>query len=282
MSASGPAGAVGAGRLLARPRFELVPIGGVDEQISRIPRGATVSVTCSPRRGLEPTLLLSERLASMGFRGVPHVAARLVASRDHLAEVAGRLEGAGVREIFVIGGDAAKPSGPYGSALALLRSLADMDIRFERVGVAGYPERHPFIDEAQLSRALLDKQPLASYLVTQICFDPTAVVGWIEQQRRAGLRLPVYIGVPGAVNRAKLLEISMRIGVGGSTGYLRRHGNVVARLARRAGYRPDSFVRNIATLLDGTALDVAGFHINTFNQVEATERWRWAMLEEQG
>ncbi len=281
-SASGPAGAVGVGRLLARPRFELVPVGGLDEQISRLPPGSTVAVTCSPRRGLEPTLLLCERLASMGFRGVPHLAARLVASRDHLSEVAGRLEGAGIREIFVIGGDATKPAGPYDSALALLRSLADMDVRFEDVGVAGYPERHPLIDEGRLRRALLDKQPFASYLVTQICFDPMAITGWVERQRREGIRLPVYVGVPGVVNRAKLLKISMRIGVGGSIGYLRRHGNVVVRLARRTGYRPDSFVTNIATLLDAATFDVVGFHINTFNQVEATERWRRAILEEQG
>ena len=106
-------------------------------------------------------------------------------------------------------------------------------------------------------------------------------MSWIEQQRRAGISLPAYIGVRGVVNRAKLLEVSMRIGVGGSIDYLRRHGSVIARLARRSGYRPDSFVTSIATHLDATALDVAGFHINTFNQVEATERWRRALLEEQ-
>jgi len=254
----------------------------VDEQFSRLPRASTVTVTCSPRRGLEPTLLLCERLASLGFRAVPHLAARLVASWDHLSTVAERLGRAGIREIFVIGGDAAKPSGPYDSALALLSSLANMGVRFDEVGIAGYPERHPLIDEGRLRRALVDKQPFASYLVTQICYDPTAIVDWIERQRRAGIRLPLYIGVPGVVNRAKLLKISMHVGVGGSIRYLRGHRNVLARLVRRSGYRPDSFVTSIAALLDDAALDVVGFHINTFNQVEATERWRQKMLQEQG
>jgi len=180
----------------------------VDQQVSRLPRASTVTVTCSPRRGLEPTLLLCERLASLGFRAVPHLAARLVSSWDHLSTVAERLGRAGIREIFVIGGDAAKPSGPYDSALALLSSLADMGVRFDEVGIAGYPERHPLIDEGRLRRALLDKQPFASYLVTQICYDPTAVVDWIERQRRAGIRLPLYVGVPGVMNRAKLLPSS--------------------------------------------------------------------------
>jgi methylenetetrahydrofolate reductase (NADPH) len=264
-------------RLLARPRFELVPIRGVQEEFGHLPPGGTVSVTSSPRKGLEPTLELCAALAERGFRPVPHLAARLVESRGHLDEVAARLAGIGVREIFAVGGDSARPAGPFDSSLAMLMALAELGHRFERVGVAGYPERHPLIGADALHRILLGKQPYASYAVTQICFDPGVVVAWIRSIREAGFDLPVHVGVPGAVSRAKLLEISVKIGVGDSLRFLRKRGNIVGRLVG-GGYRPDGFARGIAALLEPDPLGVAGFHINTFNQVERTERWRREIL----
>lgn len=270
------------GPLLARARLELVPTRSVEEQFPHLPTGATVTVVSSPRRGLEPTLHLCELLTGEGFRAVPHISARLVASRKHLGEILDRLSGAGIREVFVVGGDSPEPAGPFGSALALLSAMAELDGRFEAVGVAGYPEGHPLIEERALLRALLDKQRLASYLVTQICYDPQAVVAWISRIRRAGVRLPVLIGTPGVVSRAKLLEISLRVGVGDSIRYLRKHGGLVRRLIGRGGWHPRGFVATVSSLLDPGAPDVVGFHINTFNQVERTERWRREALARSG
>jgi methylenetetrahydrofolate reductase (NADPH) len=88
--------------------------------------------------------------------------------------------------------------------------------------------------------------------------------------------------MPGVVNRLKLLEVSLRVGVGDSVRYLRKHGSLVARLVRRGGYRPDAFTANVSALLESGAAAVAGFHINTFNQVESTERWRRGLLARYG
>lgn len=269
-------------RLAARARFELVPTKTVEDQLSFLPTGATVTVTVSPRRGPEPTLRLCETLASSGFRAVPHLGARQILGRSHLAEIAERLKAAGIGEIFVVGGDPPEPAGPFDSAHSLLVALTEMGHGFEDVGVAGYPERHPLIDDDTLLRELLDKQVFSTYLVTQICYDPPAVFSWIARIRRAGVRLPVYIGIPGAVSRAKLLEISLQVGVGDSVGYLRRHGGLTARLIRRNGWRPEAFVEGVSSLLEDQAGDVVGFHINTFNQVEGTERWRQRLLARNG
>jgi methylenetetrahydrofolate reductase (NADPH) len=247
-----------------------------------LPEGATVTVTSSPRRGLEPTLLLSEWLAGNGFRAVPHLSARQVEGPGHLAEVVRRLETAGISEIFVVGGDSPQPAGPFESALSLLQALAERGHGFERVGIAGYPERHPLVDDESLGRALREKQAFASYLVTQICYEPGAIFAWMGRVRGQGISLPIVIGMPGAVNRVKLLEMSLRVGVGDSIGYLRKHGSLVARLVRRGGYRPDAFLANLSPLLEEEAGGVAGFHINTFNQVESTERWRRGLLARYG
>ena len=271
-------------RLLAAARFELVPTATAEQQLAFLPRGATVSVTSSPRRGLEPTLSLAARLTEEGYLAVPHVSARLVQSRAHLAEVSERLSAARVREIFVVGGDSTHPAGPFDSALSLLEALAESGHAFDRVGIAGYPERHPLVDEGSLLQALAAKQRFASYVVTQICYAPEVIFGWIGRVRRRGIGLPVYVGLPGVVHRGKLLEMSLRVGVGDSIRYLRKHGSLVARLVRRGGYRPDTFLATVSSLRDAedATAGVAGFHINTFNQVESTERWRRAFIARAG
>ena len=277
-----PASPTEVARLLAHPRFELVPTTTVEEQIRFLPERAVVSVTSSPRRGLEPTVLLTERLAGAGFRAVPHLSARLVEGPGHLARIARRLGESGIEEVFVVGGDPPAPAGPFDSALSLLRALADRGHRFARIGIAGYPERHPLVDDEALLEALLAKQSFASYLVTQICYEPAVILGWIGRIRRSGVSLPVHIGMPGAVSRGKLLEMSLRVGVGDSIRYLRKHGTLMARLVRRGGYRPDGFLATLSPLLEEGSTDVAGFHINTFNQVESTERWRRDVLARYG
>ena len=265
------------GQLLERPRFEVIPLRGVEEHTAVLPPGTTLTVTCSPRKGVDATLDVAERLAARGFRVLPHVSARLVRSGEHLAEIMERLQEAAIRDVFVVGGDGA-PSGPFHSAFELLTAMAGSGRPMPTVGVGAYPERHPFLDEQVLFEALRAKQDLASFMVTQICFDAATIVRWLAAIRRRGIHLPVHIGVPGAVKRRNLLEISLRVGVGDSVRYLTKHGSIVTRLMRRGGYRPDALVAGLATFVGDPSLRIAGLHVNTFNQLEGTERWRRQVL----
>jgi len=262
--------------LLGHPRFELVPLRGVEEEADHLPAGATVTVTCSPRKGMEATVELARGLAGRGFRAVPHLAARLIDGPGHLEDLVGRLVADGVEEVFVIGGDPPEPVGPYRAAIELLEDLDALRRPFVSVGIAGYPERHPFIGPEELLDALLEKQPFAGYIVTQICFEPNRIFDWLEGIRARGVTLPVHIGLPGAVSRRKLLEIALRIGVGDSIRYLTKHGSLVARMMRRASYRPDAVLAGLSRAPLG--LGIAGLHLNTFNQVRSTERWRHRAL----
>ncbi|HYN91038.1 MAG TPA: hypothetical protein VER75_03880, partial [Thermoleophilaceae bacterium] len=98
--------------LLRQSRFEVLPIDGIEQEVlAHLPREVKVTVTASPRRGLEAALDLSERLARAGYPVVPHLSARLVRDRDHLDEVLARLHDAGVRELFVPAGDATDAAG---------------------------------------------------------------------------------------------------------------------------------------------------------------------------
>ncbi len=264
--------------ILSRPRFEILPTEGAEERAGHLPGDAKVAVTCSPGKGIENTLHFSERLLRRGFRVVPHIAARLVSGRGHLEEILRWFDEHGLREIYVIGGDSKEPVGPYASALQMLRAMSQLEHGVEEVGIGGYPEGHPLIDDEELDRALLDKQPFASYLVTQLCFDADTILGWISGIRHKGIRLPVYVGLPGAVDRKKLLRVSLKVGVGDSVRFLRKQSGLVGMLLKPGGYSPDELVKRLAPYAGDEHYDIVGLHLYTFNQVESTAQWRQRML----
>ena len=270
--------------LLERPRYEVLALPGTADQVgAELPTSVSVTVTASPRRGLEPTLALTEELARGGYSAVPHLAARMVSDERHLAEVLARLDEAGVRDAFVVAGDGERPVGAFFDSLQLLFAIERLNRsgvarRPESLGVSGYPEGHPHIGAEDLDRALLVKQPLSSYVVTQMCFDPGAVLGWIAHARQLGVRLPVQVGIAGAVDRLKLLRIAGRIGVGTSLRFLRKHQGGT-RLLRPGGYRPDRLLEELVGDPSPAAPTVAGLHVYTLGDVAATERWRREVLD---
>jgi methylenetetrahydrofolate reductase (NADPH) len=265
-------------KLLTGADFEVIPLDDVIDRATAIPRGTTVSVTASPTRGMDPTIEVVAALQSRGYRTVPHLAARLVEDRRQLGAIIKRLDDAGVSRVFVIGGDG-EPHGDYPDAYSLLEDMAGLGHPFLEVGIAGYPEGHPAIPAETLQRVLLDKQPHATYLVTQMCFDPEAIARWAGEMRSAGVHLPIRVGVPGAVDATRLLSIGGRIGVGESMRYLSKNRGIV-RLVRPGRYHPDRLITRLAGIADGLGLE--GIHLFTFNQVEATVEWHRRAAETAG
>ena len=196
----------------------------------------------------------------------------MVESRGHLDELLASMAASGVDDAFVVGGDATPPRGPYSSALELLPLIQEHARRPTTIGIAGYPEGHPLIDTPALAEALKQKSPHASYIATQLCFDPQVLLAWVRSIRDAGIDLPVYVTVPGMVDRRRLLEISARVGVGPSLRFLRKQGgwrNVLRMSKSSADRLYDAFVPH----LDDPELNLAGFHYVTFNRL--LETWRW-------
>jgi methylenetetrahydrofolate reductase (NADPH) len=259
---------------LAEPTFELMPLQSGYDQSVFIPAGAWVSVTASPRRGLDATVDLAINLEGRGYRAIPHLAARMVRDRAHLRELTTRLADGGVDRAFVIAGDP-PDAGAYPDGLSLLRAMTDLGIELSNVGIPCYPQGHTFISDETLLQALAAKEPYAHYMTTQLCFDPDAISSWIATRRADGIRLPVQIGVAGAVEPHRLLAISARIGVRDSARFLVKNVGFLGRLVRGGGfYRPDGLLDALAPLFADPIADVRWVHLYTFNQVEATESWR--------
>jgi methylenetetrahydrofolate reductase (NADPH) len=263
------------GELLAAPRYEVIPLEGVEEAVlEHVPSSLTLTVTASPTKGLEPTLDLTARLLGAGYTAVPHLSARLVRDEGHLAELVARLRELDVDEVFVVAGDAEEPAGPFAGGADLLRALDRLGRPFARVGITGYPESHPLIDDETTIQAMFEKAAFADSITSQICFDPAVTRAWIENVWARGTRLPIRVGLPGVVGTAKLLRVSAKIGLGDSMRFLRRHASTVGRLVRPGAYRPDRLIAGLEPSLADPERKLAGFHVFTFNELEATERWR--------
>src|SRR5918911_1713605 len=264
---------------LKHPRYEVIPLDGTEEQVLKnSQKKAKLKVTASPQKGMEVTLQLAEQLAAQGYHVAPHLSARLIEDGARVEEILQRLHEAGIRDAFVVAGDAKEPIGEFTGAPELLESLSKIGHELEEIGITGYPEGHPFLRDETLRQALHEKRPFATYIVSQICFDPETTSGWIRGVRERGVELPIYIGIPGAVSKPKLMQISSSIGVGGSADFLKKHGNWFVRRLLPGGYSPDDLVEGVGPYPGEPDLGGDGFHIYTFIEVKNTEAWRQEML----
>jgi methylenetetrahydrofolate reductase (NADPH) len=244
--------------LLRNTRFEVFPARGVEDAVVQwVPADQTVTVTASPAKGLDATLDLTERLAGRGFRVVPHVSARLVTDGAHLADIVARLTACGVDDVFVPAGDADPPAGEFASALSRIED----DITVQ---------------------AMWDKRRHASYIVSNLCFDPALLRRWINRIRARGVTLPLYVGLAGPLERTRLLRMAAKAGAAESARFLAGHTEWFLRLGTPGGYNPERLLSRLAATLSSPEASVEGLHLFTFNQVQQTEQWRQALLARLG
>jgi methylenetetrahydrofolate reductase (NADPH) len=265
---------------LRSPRYEVLPTEDVEGLVTtHVPPEVTITITASPRRGMEATINLAARLSRQGYTAVPHLSARLIRDTAHLREILDAIKQMGGRSVFVIAGDAREPAGEFPDSVSLLEAMMRAGHDLDDIGVSGYPESHSFIDDDMTIQAMWDKRRIATYIVSNLCFDPRVVKQWVGRVRRRRVELPVYIGMAGIADPAKLLRISTRIGVVDSARFLRGHSNWFLRMMQPGGYSPERFVRGLLPDLAAPERRVAGLHVFTFNEIEPTERWRQQMLE---
>lgn len=268
-------------RALTDASYEILPFRNTEEQVlEHVPKDVRLTVTATEAKGLEPTIDLAVRLARHGYRSAPHLVARLVEDAAHLDAIVARLDEAGVDGVFVVGGDADRPTSTYPDALALITALERRGHRFVRVGIGGYPEGHGHIPADVIERAIGEKAPHATLVISQLCFSPATTAAWARSLHRCGTDLPIRVGVPGVVSRQKLVRISAGLGLGQSARFLRKQQNMLWRFFLPGGYRPDRLVTGLAESLERPDNAIKGFHFFTFNELAKTEAWRQARLAE--
>jgi methylenetetrahydrofolate reductase (NADPH) len=271
--ASGDAGAAVAA-LIRAANIELIPLRGAQEKLNVVPAGTKITITCSPKFGLGRTLEYAELAVKAGREVVPHLAARQVAGKAELRDVVRRIDDLGITDLYVIGGDADEPAGRYRAAAEILEDLAGLDHGLKRIGVGCYPEGHPKISDDALLGALRRKQAYATYMVSQLCFDAKALVRWLRATRAAGIELPLRVGLAAPLKTTRLMELSLKIGVGSSIRYLTKQHGFVGNLLAGGAYHPEQLLYAIGDVLAAGDLNIEGVHLFSFNQVDITAAWQ--------
>lgn len=264
--------------ILQNLTYEVMPFKGTEEKVtSQVPTSTRLTVTASPGKTLDDTVGLAVRLTEKGYTVAPHLSARMLQDKAQLRDIVARLGEAGVPTLFVVGGDADQV-GEFYDSLDVLRALDEMGHHFTDIGIGGYPEGHASISDEALWKALEEKSRYAHHIATQVCFDAGTTLAWAREAKRRGIDLAIRVGMPGAVSRQKLMRVTAKIGLGDSARFLTKQQGMFWKFFTPGGYSPNKLIRGLKPHLGDADVNLRGFHIFTFNDVEGTEAWRQKLL----
>jgi methylenetetrahydrofolate reductase (NADH) len=248
----------------------------IDGYAERLPPGADVFAAWLPGTPYHHLVSVAKRLRQAGLNPVPHIAARRLANEEAAREFLALLrDEAQVTRALLIAGDSRVPVGPFDSSLALLETGLLEEHGIRSIGIAGYPEGHPRIAGSALDAARGRKLTYAArngidlFIVSQFCFDPGAIVGWVERLRAGGVTVPIRVGVAGIATIRTLLNYARRCGIGNSIRALGSEPISLPRLLTQQG--PEKIVRRVAAAEAGAS--VAGLHCFPFGGFVQTARW---------
>jgi methylenetetrahydrofolate reductase (NADPH) len=255
-------------------------LADIDGYAARLAPGADVFAAWLPGTPYHHLASVAKRLRQAGLNPVPHIAARRLASAEAAREFLALLrDEAQVTRALLVAGDSRVPVGPFDSSAALLETGLLEAHGIRSIGISGYPEGHPRIGESEIEAArdrklaYAARNGLEAFIVTQFCFDPGAIVGWVERLRSRGVTAPVRVGVAGIANVRTLLNYARRCGIGNSIRALGTEPISLPRLLTQQG--PEKVVRQVAAAAAGAS--VAGLHFFPFGGFAQTARWAQAV-----
>jgi len=240
--------------------------------------GTDVTITFLPGDNYRHNVETAAALRRAGFNPVPHIAAREMASREALDDFLKRARGeADVSRILLIAGDVATTRGPFKSTRDVCASGLIEAHGIESVSVAGHPEGHPFLELPDAMKVLAGWRDWGRQtetpvnVVTQFCFESAPILQWIAELDRAGVDLPVVVGLAGPATPATLTKFALRCGIGNSMRALRAQIGRFGRLLTDTG--PDDVVRGLRSAPAAATAPIAGFHLFPFGGLRKAGDW---------
>jgi len=238
--------------------------------------GCAIYVSAIPSRPLAEQIVTATHLRNAGFEPVPHLAVRNFSSTAVMESHLKRLvDEAGVSRALVIAGDRAEPEGDLPDALAAIRTGVLQRQGLREIGISGYPDGHPRIDEHTLANALADKLKAAQdaglgvRIVTQFTMSTEPVVSLIKRLRAQGIDNPASIGLAGPTSMTTLLRFARICGVKTSARGLMSNIGLVKNMIGAS--TADPIVRAL-TELEGELGEINP-HFFSFGGLPATTRW---------
>jgi methylenetetrahydrofolate reductase (NADPH) len=240
--------------------------------------GIDVTITFLPGDNFHSNVETAAALRRAGFNPVPHIAAREISSREALNDFVARLRSeADVRRVLLIAGDVAGAKGPFKSSRDVAATGLLEAHGITRVSIAGYPEGHPYLDEAATFASLRcwrDWSHQASIgldIVTQFCFEAGPILKFLGELEARWIDLPVIVGLAGPATPATLTKFALRCGIGNSMRALRGQIGRFGRLLVDTG--PDDVMRALEAAPAQARSSIAGFHIFPFGGLRKARNW---------
>lgn len=266
---------------------EVTPGGAakIEDFRSLLREGTTVFVTFLPGSDFRDTVTVVKRLRSQGMNPVPHLAARSIPSKAFLEENLKVLQAeTGIDEALLIGGGVDRPVGDFSSSIEVLRTGLLEKYGIKKLGVAGHPEGTPDIPEAEVAKALLEKNEYAEqsgiqmYITTQFCFEAEPVIAWDKRIRELGNRLPIHIGIPGLATIKTLLKHAQACGIGPSMRVITRQAANIAKLMTVR--MPDKLVRELALYrATDASCGISQVHMYPLGGLRKSALWMYAVQD---
>jgi len=218
-----------------------------------LPAGTRVYIAHLDGTPIADMVATAARLRAEGYEPMPHFPARIIADKAMLTDWVARYRGeAGVKQGLILAGGVAQPVGDFHSSMQLLESGAFDG--FERLHVAGHPEGNKDIDPdgsdrmvmeaARWKTAFAQRTDAKMAMATQFCFEAAPVIDWVNALQKAGVDLPVHIGVAGPAKLQTLIKFAIACGVGPSLKVLQKRAMDVTKLL--LPYEPDDFLQALA------------------------------------
>jgi len=255
----------------------------VEDFTALLPTGTRVYIAHIEGTPIDDMVATARRLASDGYKVMPHFPARIIKDKATLSEWIARYQGeAGVDQALLLAGGVAQPYGDFHSSMQLLETGLFGDAGFQRLHVAGHPEGNRDIDknggDANVMEALHWKQRFADTsdaqmaLATQFAFEAGPIIAWADAIKAAGITLPIHLGIAGPAKLQTMIKFAMACGVGPSLKVLQKRAKDVTKLV--LPFEPTEVLRELAAHKAATPdFNVTNIHFFPLGGITTNANW---------
>ena len=220
-----------------------------------LPKGTLIYVAHIEGTSIDDMVNTAKKITDQGFSPMPHFPARIIKDKNILQDWISRYQNeADVKNALLIAGGANKPYGEYDSSIQLIESELFDKANFKSLHIAGHPEGSKDIDpdgstknvdEALSWKNEFSKRTDASMAITtQFSFDSKTVIDWANGLKKAGIDIPIHIGIAGPAKLQTLLRYSIECGVGASVKIIQKRAKDLTKLL--LPYKPTSIISELA------------------------------------
>ncbi|WP_296425722.1 methylenetetrahydrofolate reductase [Yoonia sp.] len=246
-----------------------------------LPAGTRVYIAHIEGTLIEDMMATAKRLATDGYKVMPHFPARIIQDKAMLADWIARYQGeAGVDQGLLLAGGVAKPHGDFHSSMQLMETGLFRD--FKRLHVAGHPEGNRDIDTDGTDKIVMDalrwKQTFSETsdaqmaLATQFAFEAGPIIAWADRLRDAGITIPIHIGIAGPAKLQTLIKFAIACGVGPSLKVLQKRAMDVTKLL--LPYEPTEVLAELAAHKAANPdFNITHVHFFPLGGIKANANW---------